>query len=262
MRRTSLLDGPTGRIEYLTVGDGAPGAVFAHGLAGSIATTRPFGSGVTGRRTFLHFRGHGASDAPEGDWTYGALASELRAVADHVGARNCLGVSMGAGALCAVLEETPERFDRIVLMLPAVVDRPREQEARDRFAMLADLVDEHDVDGIAEVFVRDQPVDVRDSAPVRHWAAEQARLLAGTPVSRALRALPGAVPLADRAALADVTAPALVVTQEDDAAHPVGVARELSEALPSATLEVLPAGGVLWSHRRRVRELVSGFLDA
>ena len=31
-----------------------------------IATTRPFGSAVAGRRVFFQFRGHGRSDAPPG----------------------------------------------------------------------------------------------------------------------------------------------------------------------------------------------------
>ena len=123
---TSLVDGPGGALEVLTTGSGLPSTVFAHGLAGSIETTRPFGSGVAGSRTFFSFRGHGASAAPETDWTYAALAAELDAVARHVGATRALGVSMGAGALCSLLEQQPDRFDRLVLVIPAVVDRPRD----------------------------------------------------------------------------------------------------------------------------------------
>src|SRR5450631_4600697 len=96
---TSLLEGPDGLLEFITTGSGLPATVFAHGMAGSIQTTRPFGSGVRGSRTFMHFRGHGASAAPETPWTYAALGGELRAVADHVRATQALGVSMGAGAL-------------------------------------------------------------------------------------------------------------------------------------------------------------------
>ena len=128
--------GPGGALEVLTTGSGLPSTVFAHGLAGSIETTRPFGSGVAGSRTFFSFRGHGASAAPETDWTYAALAAELDAVARHAGATRALGVSMGAGALCSLLEQQPDRFDRLVLVIPAVVDRPRSDAAMDR--LLAD----------------------------------------------------------------------------------------------------------------------------
>ncbi|MDO5629289.1 MAG: alpha/beta hydrolase [Mobilicoccus sp.] len=261
-RPLSRLEGPTGGIEYLDVGTGAPGTVFAHGLAGSIATTRPFGTGVPGRRTFLHFRGHGGSDAPDGPWTYDALAEELRAVADHVGATRALGVSLGAGALLALAARTPDRFERLVLVLPAIIDEPREPAALAHFTTLADLVDEQDQDGIAAYFLDEQPADVRESPAVRTWAADQARVLSGTAVARALRLLPHEVPLADRSILAQVDAPVLIIGQEDDATHPVWAARELADALPRAEVEILPPGGVLWGHRARVRELVAPFLSA
>ena len=76
-----LLETPSGSIEYLLTGHGSPVTVYAHGLAGSIPETRPLASGVRGTGVFLHFRGHGASSAPETPWTYDALGEELRAVA-------------------------------------------------------------------------------------------------------------------------------------------------------------------------------------
>src|SRR3954454_15874353 len=42
-----------------STGSMVPTTVFAHGLAGSIADTRPLGSAVAGRKVFFHFRGHG-----------------------------------------------------------------------------------------------------------------------------------------------------------------------------------------------------------
>jgi len=85
--------------------------------------------------------------------------------------------------------------------------------------------------------------------------------MAGTSVSAALRALPTAVPLTDRRVLAEVIAPALVIAQEQDPAHPVWVAERLAAALPGARLEVMGPGGLLWRHRARMRELVGGFLS-
>lgn len=259
---TSLLDGPDGAIEYLRTGSGDPTTVFAHGLAGSIETTRPFGSGVAGTRAFFHFRGHGASAAPETPWTYAALAAELRAVADHVGATRALGVSMGAGALCGLLAQTPDRFDRLVFVMPAVLDLPRHDEAVERLVEMAECADQRDVEGLARLLVLDQPPEVRDQPAVRLWCRRQAATLVGTAVSRALRALPHAIPVSDRQDLRAVAAPALVITQEDDAAHPVGVAEELCAVLPHAWLEVLPPGGIMWRHRSVIRGLVGDFLSA
>jgi pimeloyl-ACP methyl ester carboxylesterase len=107
-------------------GTGTPVAVFAGGLGASIAETRVFGSGVPGTRVFYDVRGHGRSDTPaDGDWSYDAIARDLRAVADATGATRALGVSMGAAALLRVLCETPDRFERHVLVLPAILDTPR-----------------------------------------------------------------------------------------------------------------------------------------
>ncbi|MEO6144896.1 MAG: alpha/beta hydrolase [Dermatophilaceae bacterium] len=191
----------------MTTGSGLPATVFAHGVDGSIATTRPFGSGVKGSRTFLHFGGYGASAKPVQPLTYATLEADLRAVADHVGATQALGVSMGAGALCSLLARTPLRFERLVFALPAVLDRPRT---------------DHALDGLE---------------------------------------LAAAVPLSDRATLAAVTAPALVIAQEQDPAHPVWVAEELAASLPDAHLAILPPGGILLRHRALMRELIGGFLS-
>jgi pimeloyl-ACP methyl ester carboxylesterase len=268
---TSLLPVGGGQVEYAVRGSGDPVTVFAHGLAGSIAETRPLASGVPGTRAFLHFRGHGGSTPPAGDrpgsangagapWSYTALADELRAVADATGARQALGVSMGAGALCRVLAQTPDRFDRLVFFLPAVLDEPRRDEALDRLVAMADLVDAGDVDGVAAVLRSEQPDGVRDRADVQTWVRRQAETLVRTPVARALRDLPYAVALDDRAALARVTAPALVVAQRGDDAHPVHVAEALADVLPRATLHVFEERGAVWLARERLRALVSGFL--
>lgn len=136
-RPTSLLEGPNGVIELTTTGSGVPATVFAHGATGSIQTTRPFGSGVKGSRTFFHFRGYGASAPAAKPVTYAALEADLRAVADHVGATQALGVSMGAGALCSLLARTPLRFERLVFALPAALDRPRTDDTSARLELYA-----------------------------------------------------------------------------------------------------------------------------
>ncbi|WP_226913552.1 alpha/beta fold hydrolase [Gephyromycinifex aptenodytis] len=262
MSRLRLLESSAGSLEYLTVGSGLPHTVFGHGLAGSIPTTRPFGSGVPGSRTFFHFRGHGASHAPEDDWTYAALARELGAVADHVGADRALGVSMGAGALCALLAEEPQRFERCVFLLPALIDRPRTDGALERLVQMADYVDCGDEEAVADLLSAEQPEHVAARPDVQAWVRQQARVLAGTPVSWALRHLPTQVPLRDRGVLARVSAPVLVIGQEGDEAHPHRIAVELASAFPNAAVEILPPGGVLWTHRAHVRALISTFLGA
>ena len=69
------------------------------------------------------------------------------------------------------------------------------------------------------------------------------------------------MPIGDRAALAAVTAPALVIAQQGDSAHPVWVAEQLADALPAGQLRVFGAEGALWSARAELRALVAGFLN-
>jgi pimeloyl-ACP methyl ester carboxylesterase len=257
----SLLEGPWGALELVTTGSGLPATVFAHGLTGSIEATRPFGSGVAGSRTFLHFRGSGASTAVQAPWTYDALADELKAVADHVGATQALGVSMGAGALCRLLARTPLRFERLVFVMPAVLDRPRADDALARMLEMGQLVDHGELAGLTALLLEAEPAEVRARPAVRLWCRRQAAAMVGTPVSGALRTLPTAVPLADRAVLAAVTAPVLVIAQEEDPLHPVWVAEQLAASLPGAHLEVMAPGGILWRHRALMRDLIGGFLS-
>ncbi|MGH3368085.1 MAG: alpha/beta fold hydrolase [Nocardioidaceae bacterium] len=248
-------------VEYRVTGSGEPVTVFAHGLASAIDETRPFGSWVDGTRAFLHFRGHGGSSAPESAWTYHALAAELLAVADHVRATRALGVSLGAGALLRAVAEQPDRFDRLVFVLPSALDRPRRDEATARMRQLATYVEQGDVQAVANVLRMEQPEGARDQPEVAVWSHRRARRLLNTSVSRALRELPDQRPLADRATLSAVRVPALVIGQAADDAHPASVAEELAGALPLGRLSLFDAGGVLWSHRRGLRALIAGFLN-
>ncbi|GAA2712734.1 alpha/beta fold hydrolase [Micromonospora olivasterospora] len=259
---TELVATPHGvRLERLVTGAGDPVTVFAHGLGSGIATTRPFGSGVTGRKVFFQFRGHGRSDSPPGPWSYLDLARDLRAVADLEGATRAFGASLGAGALCRLLAESPERFERLVFFVPAVLDRPRGRAARDRITDLLDAVGSGDASAVAEVVSYELPPSVRNTPA--GWAYLRQRLdqLLRDGLASGLVTLPDQVALPDGAALAAVTAPALVLACAGDDLHPVEVAEQLAAALPRATLHVYDRPGVLWTERADLRERISGFLN-
>ncbi len=237
---------------YLLTGSGRPVTVFAHGLGGSIPDTRPLGSGVHGTRCFLTF---GASDYP-------ALADELRSVADEVGATRALGVSMGAGALLRLLAATPDRFDRVVFYLPAVLDERRRTAAMDRRLAWADLADAGDVDALTSSLLEELPERVRARPEAVVFARRQAGVLTGPAASKALRVLPVSAPLDDLAALRKVEVPVLVLAQREDEAHPVEVAEQLASVLPNARLHVFDAPAAVWTARSELRAQVAGFLNA
>ena len=132
---TRIVSEPHLHVE--SYGSGPPVTVFAGGIGGTIGETRVLGSGVTGTKVFFDFRGHGRSGS-DGDWSYAALCRDLRTVADASGATRAAGMSMGAAAILGVLAETPDRFERCVLYLPAILDRPRGDVPQARIGGLTD----------------------------------------------------------------------------------------------------------------------------
>jgi pimeloyl-ACP methyl ester carboxylesterase len=167
---------------------------------------------------------------------------------------------MGAGALlrAAVVRATP--FDRLVLVLPSAIDRPRPGDTAAAMRAMADAVDREDVHELAAALAAQQPTEARARDAGSRWALRQARLLSGTRVSQALRELPDQQPLDRQADLSCVDCPVLVIGQEGDQAHPADVARELAERLPNSVLRIFDDGGLLWAHRDELRTLISSFL--
>jgi hypothetical protein len=259
---TSILGTPHGvDLECLTTGIGDPVTVFAHGLAGGIADTRPLGSGVTGRRVFFHFRGHGRSAAPGGHWTYADLARDLRAVADLTGATRALGVSLGAGTLCRLLADDPNRFERAVFFLPAVLDTPRPPAARERLAALIDAIDEGDSAQLAAVLAEEIPPSLRNNPAAWAFLRQRMDQLMSDGLATGLASLPDQVAVADRSCLHDVAARALIIGCRGDDLHPTGVAEQLAAVLPDALLHIYDTPSVLWTQRADLRERIAGFLN-
>ncbi|MFG2048692.1 alpha/beta fold hydrolase [Micromonospora sp. NPDC048935] len=259
---TELVTTPHGvRLERLVTGTGDPVTVFAHGLGNGIATTRPFGSGVTGRKVFFQFRGHGRSEAPDGPWDYLDLARDLRAIADLGGASRAFGVSLGAGALCRLLAESPERFEKLVFFLPAVLDEPRGPVAHERITGLLEAVQSGDASAVADVVSLEMPPAVRNTPA--GWAYLRQRLdqLLRDGLADGLATLAAQTSLRQLGDLVAVTAPALVIGCAGDDLHPVEVAERLAAALPQATLHVYDRPGVLWTERADLRDRIAGFLN-
>jgi pimeloyl-ACP methyl ester carboxylesterase len=259
--------GPSGAgaVQYALAGNPPPPAtLFLHGLAGSIEDTRPLASGVPGRKVFAHLPGHGCSTGPD-PLGYDTLAAAALAVADHEHVTAALGVSLGAATLLRVLSRTPDRFERVVLYLPAVADVPRPAEAVAPHRDLADRLAAADPEGVADALLRTQPLAVRATPIARDWAERRAKeLIADGGHPERWLPLAAAAPLDPQGLkrLRDVEIPVLVIAQEGDPAHPVETARRVASALPTARLTVFDADGALWGHRSELRGLITGFLSA
>ncbi|GAC1442155.1 MAG: hypothetical protein NVS3B26_08160 [Mycobacteriales bacterium] len=244
-------------VDVAIVGAGLPVSVFAHGLGGSAAETRPLAVRTPGTRVLLTFREHGSSDRIVGGWTYDDLADDLTRVADAVGATRAVGLSLGAGALLRLLTRTADRFERIAFVMPAALDAARDDLATARLHLLGKAIADGNQAGVAQLLMEDVPEQVRSRSGVRLLVDRRARDLLGRtpPYPRSNDA-----PLAGLAQLQAVAAPSLVVAQRDDPLHPAAVAHVLADALPNATVLDLQPGGVFWTETRRVQDALAAHL--
>jgi len=256
-----FVDGPSGPLEVVRSGRGEPVTVFAHGMGASIPSTRPYASGVSGTRVFFHFRSHGRSAPAFDGWDYDHTADELLAVSDHVAATRALGVSMGAGSILRVLLRDPRRFERVVLVIPAVVDSPRNSAGLVRYEAMAQASRDGDAATIRAQLERELPASARGSDAAQAWVDQQTEVFLRPGMAEALRDMPHAVPVADVEALLSLELPVLILAQRGDEVHPVSSAERLAQHLPNARLEVFDEHGLLWGHRARVRKVVGEFFD-
>lgn len=239
-------------------GSGAPVTLVVHGLGATEGEARIPASGLRGTRVVATLPGHGdAADPPPDYWDYGRVAADVLALADEVSATRAVGVSLGAGALTRLVAEHPDRFERLALLLPATLDRPRGVPAQWSFERLADAVDSAGADDgarLRELIAADVP----NGADVGDYVAQRAAALMR--LGPALRALPEQAVVSDAAVLARVGSDVLVVGATDDPLHPAEAAKDVAAAFPRGRLELFPSAAPMLTHRRELRGLLADFL--
>lgn len=249
--------GKVGGVAFAVLGEGLPVTVFAHGLGGSVAETRPLASRVAGTRVLLDFRGHGESDLQGEGWDYDSLADDLLMVADAVGASQAVGLSLGSGALLRALSRDPDRFRKLAFVLPAAIDGTRRDGATERLLRLGAAINCGDARAAADALLEELPDAVRARRGVDALVLRRAAQLVTKPApapSHEDR------PLHDRTLLAQLTAPVLVLAQQSDDLHPADLAAELHRELSNAELLTLPPGGVFWTAGREAQEALARHL--
>ncbi|MFI5845030.1 alpha/beta fold hydrolase [Catenuloplanes sp. NPDC051500] len=212
-------------------GDG-PAVGYAHGMMLSRAAEEARGlhdwAPVTGTRRMVRYdaRAHGESSgrAVVEDYTWPRLAEDLIAVAEETGTTDFMGASMGCGTLLWAAVTAPERFRRLVLIIPPTTGVTRAGAARLYLAEAA-----------AASF------DGAPSAPPPIFAGLASypqRVSVGDGLLPSVLRGAAASDLPGRDALAMIRQPALILAWDTDPVHPVGSARMLSEVLPNAKLQV------------------------
>jgi pimeloyl-ACP methyl ester carboxylesterase len=156
----------------------------------------------------------------------------------------------------------PDRFDRLVLVLPAGLDRRFRYQ--DRMLRTAELIEGRSKEEAIEAILAD-PDRVRNYLQYPFLRDMDRALMADlnpVGVPRAIREIIGDTPLRDREDLRAVTAPTLVIAREGDDIHPAEVARVIVGTMPNAELIMFPDGRSMYEGIPMILERVRTFLTA
>jgi len=241
-------------------GGGPPVSVFAHGLTNSCRELAPFTPALGGTNVRFCFRGHGHSTVPEAGYRFADFARDLEAVASAYGATRAVGTSLGAGAITHILAREPDRFERLVFLLPAALDLPlRHTEGYLRMARLLETLPK---DEALEAILADSGrLAVYERAPgLRDLDVLLWQDINPTGVARAIREVIVDVAVEDREALREVAAPTMIICREGDAIHPAELGRILADLMPNVELIVLPGEQELMASIPMLVHRVKGFL--
>lgn len=235
-------------------GDGEPVTVLAHGLTNNRNELAAFTPLVPGTKVRFDFRGHGRSSSPATGYRFADFARDLDAVASAFGATVAIGTSLGAGALGNLVCRVPDRFERMVWLLPAGLDGPFSFASR-YHELARDLEGRSPEEALDAVLNDPRRVAEYLATP---WRIEVDRVLWQHDDPDGLaRAIHGVVedwPIADREMLRDVPIPTLVVCIDGDEIHPIELGRIVAGLLPNAELIEFADQDELF---RRIPELVT-----
>jgi len=235
------------RLHYVQVGQGIP-LVLIHGFPLDHTLWQGQIDGLADAASIIapDLRGFGQSDAPEGTYTMETHADDLRALLDALQIERAVlcGLSMGGYIALAFWRKYPSRARALVLVdTRAGADAPA---ARQNRLDMAEKVRRHGSAFAAEAMLpRLMAESTRRSRPdliesVRAMILRQSPTgIIGAQLGMAER--PDSTPM-----LGTITVPTLVVFgAEDTVTPPETEGRALADAIPNASLVVIPNAGHL-----------------
>lgn len=242
-------------------GEGAPTSVLAHGLMNSCRELAALTPLVPGTKVRFCFRGHGHSSSPERGYRFADFARDLSMVADAYGATIAFGTSLGAGAIAHLLTREPDRFDRLVFLLPAGLDQPFQY--KQRMLHTAALIDGKPLGEAIEAIITDpgRAMGYLDLPWRRDLDRQILQELNTVGVPRAIREVIEDWPIEDREQMRRVTAPTLLICREGDEIHPVEVGRILAEIMPNAELMLFQDDAEMYDAIPRIVNRVREFIE-
>lgn len=249
------------RLAVDVLGEGGPVTVVAHGITGNRGQIAMFAPFLPGTKVLFDFRGHGESERPAaGFYSMDHFAVDVDNVAGAYEATCLVGISLGGGATLRLLASVPDRFERLVLILPARLERS--MDAHQRLLQLADLLEAYPLERVAEILLPEEEARGSfDGFPAAREIRRQSILqMNGDGIPWAIRECVDDTPVRDHEALTRITAPTLVIAQEGDPIHDAQVARDLASGLPNAELLLYPDPHAMMREIPSITQRVAAFL--
>jgi len=232
------------RLVYERSGEG-PDLIWGHGLTMNRASDAVIAlldwSQIPVSVVRYDARGHGESEStPDTEgYSWSELALDQLALADALGIDTYVsaGASMGCGTALHAAVLGRERVQALVLALPPTGWEARAAQAAS-WEVIAEMIEDHGVEALVTSRAQLEPPDPykgdtqrrdQQAAAVRAWDPDRLALV-----------MRGATEadLPDRADLARIGVPALILAWTGDPIHPVSTAEELAARIPDTELHV------------------------
>ena len=183
--------------------------------------------------------GFGGTAVPRGDPSMDEYADSIVAAMDAAKMERAAvaGLSMGGYVALAMWRRHRTRIER--LFLADTRAEADSEEARDKRLRLAELLREHGI----EALLKTPPQWLRKGSP--HWDPLLKMIRSQAPEAVAQGSLAMAHRPDSRPDLPTIDVPTAIVVGEEDTITPLEMAQAMSDAIPDATLSIIPAAGHL-----------------
>ncbi len=217
-----------------------PAVVLLHSIGTDLTIYRDVEPLLAGqcRVIAIDIRGHGRSEASDGEYSMALLASDVLAVMDDAGIEQALvcGTSLGGMIAMELVQRAPQRVSGLILAntspgMSPVLWRERVQTAREQgvASILVGWAGRH----LSEGWMAEHPARVEELEQ-RFAEMDPLGYVGNAAAIRDMDLLPG---------LAGVTVPTLIIAGELDIATPFeGHGSQIAQAIPAARVAFLPTG--------------------
>ncbi len=256
MSQDSFLTRAGARIAYQLNGSGSP-LGYAHGVLLSRDAVRRLElfdfDQLASEHLLLTYdqRGHGRSTGRPvaEDYRFENVAHDLLALMDEAGLdepMDIVGSSLGCAAALYAALAAPERFGRLVLIIPPAAWDTDGKPARQWYHDTADRIENISAPAWLEEWAQGDPLPIFADYPQFGFTPDVPNDLLA-PVLHGV----GSADLPAPQDLAALSHPTLILAWETDPLHPVSTAQRLDEHLPNSSLQIAHSVDDIktWTHR-------------